>query len=329
MSESDDARLMREADERLMREAIEWAKVCNPVKESVPKVGAIIAVDGKPIGRGRRAPGLEGDDQHAEWHAIENVKDKSQLPNATLYTTLEPCTPEVRTDPEKCCTRLIRKHQVRKVFIGILDPNQGVTGKGLSALQEENVEVALFPHELAKQIRAINADFIRTQQSLRATIISPKEGEVLRAYETGDSVKLSFTCLNPPGDNNFLLQFRDGVCYPQSGPLRQVSGQNWEVPTHFGLTGEHTLQLVTATTNLGKTLIDFYWKVVDTNHKRRDRLKQKLSDDDMTLLRGDYIGIPMGSLPKGFRLEASVTVTIAEKPKVPAVPNKIPAPPKT
>src|SRR5262250_2875858 len=103
----------------------------------IPKVGAVIAVDGRTIGGGRRGTGaVEGDDDHAEINAIRQVQDKSQLAHATLYTTLEPCTGEVRSRPLECCMELIRQHRIRKVFVGILDPNQWVSGKGLSALQE-------------------------------------------------------------------------------------------------------------------------------------------------------------------------------------------------
>jgi pyrimidine deaminase RibD-like protein len=48
---------------------------------------------------------------------------------------------------------LIIQYQIRQVFVGVLDPNQGVTGKGLLRLQEAGVEVALFPHDLCKEIR--------------------------------------------------------------------------------------------------------------------------------------------------------------------------------
>jgi pyrimidine deaminase RibD-like protein len=106
------------------------------------------------------------------------------LPEATLYTTLEPCTRHVRSKPLECCTELIRQHQIKKVFIGILDPNQGVTGKGLWGLQDTGVEVNLFPHDLAQQIRANNSAFIRSQQTLGATIVAPNEGDELRTYET-------------------------------------------------------------------------------------------------------------------------------------------------
>src|SRR5205823_3879520 len=113
----------------------------------------------------------------AEWQAIHMVEDKSRLAKATLYTTLEPCTKEVRSKPLESCTELIRQHQIQRVFIGILDPNQGVTGKGLWSLQEVGAEVALFPHDLSSKIRALNAAFIRSQQTLGAVVVSPTEGE--------------------------------------------------------------------------------------------------------------------------------------------------------
>src|SRR5580693_5380404 len=128
-----------------MKEAIDWASRCSPVKESIPKVGAIIASQGAAIGRGRRGTGQRGDNEHAEWDAIGGVKDKSVLPQATLYTTLEPCTRDVRSKPLECCAELIVQHHIRRVFVGMLDPNQGVAGKGLLRLQEAGIEVALFP----------------------------------------------------------------------------------------------------------------------------------------------------------------------------------------
>src|SRR5437899_1830713 len=140
---------MADQDLALMRQAITWAEECNPMKESIPKVGAIIAVDGVAIGHGRRGTGNEGDDEHAECDAIGRVEDKGRLPQATLYTTLEPCTRAVRSKELECCTELILQHKIKKIFIGILDPNQGVTGKGLWELQTHGVEVELFPHDLA------------------------------------------------------------------------------------------------------------------------------------------------------------------------------------
>src|SRR5262249_49397627 len=138
--------------------------------------GAIIAIGDTVIGQGHRGTGNPGDDEHAEWRAIHGVQDRSQLPKATVYTTLEPCTPEVRSDPLKCCTELIRQGGVKKVFIGILDPNQGVRGKGLWELQDRGIDVELFPPDMAKRIRALNDKFIRAQRTLGIRILEPANG---------------------------------------------------------------------------------------------------------------------------------------------------------
>src|SRR5438094_10044839 len=98
---------MSEFDVRCMSEAVEWARGCSPIKDSIPKVGAIIAVDDAVVGRGRRGTGREGDDHHAEWRALNEVAQKDMLPRATLYTTLEPCTRSVRTRELECCSELI------------------------------------------------------------------------------------------------------------------------------------------------------------------------------------------------------------------------------
>jgi pyrimidine deaminase RibD-like protein len=301
---------MEARDLRFMTEAIKWADDCRPVKESVPKVGAIIANGDNVIGRGRRGTDRAGDDRHAEEEAIDQVADKSKLAGATLYTTLEPCTPDVRRNPLKCCTELIRQSRIKKVFIGILDPNQGVTGKGLWRLQDTRVEVELFPHHLAEEIRIQNAAFIRSQQALGAAITTPKDGDVLRTYETGGKHSIELTCTNPPGNDTYLLTYRDGRYWPQPGQLREIKPGVWGTVAHFGSTGDHDLYIVTAD-DLGDALIRYYRKVVEMNVGRRQKLRDKLTD--LSILGGDYPGIEMNGLPKGLRLEASVSVFVAPK----------------
>jgi len=171
----------------------------------------------------------------------------------------------------------------------------------------------LFPHDLAQKIRATNAVFIRTQQGLGATILSPKNRDALKTYETGGRHPIRFKCLNPPENNNYLVSFRNGFCWPQPGPFRHIEKNIWEIDAHFGTTGDHTLHLVTAS-DLGQALVQYYLRVVGINIKREENLKGKLNAADMKLVTWNYIGIQMNGLPKGFRSEASVIVTIAPKP---------------
>jgi pyrimidine deaminase RibD-like protein len=63
------------------------------------------------------------------------------------------------------------------VFIGILDPNQGVRGKGLWELQSRGIEVELFPPKLARQIRVLNEKFIKAQLRLGIRITNLISGQ--------------------------------------------------------------------------------------------------------------------------------------------------------
>jgi pyrimidine deaminase RibD-like protein len=65
-------------DIALMEQALFLAEECKPRSDSIPKVGAIIAVGGTILGRGRRGTGAEGDDQHAENNALDKVGYPSQ-----------------------------------------------------------------------------------------------------------------------------------------------------------------------------------------------------------------------------------------------------------
>jgi hypothetical protein len=85
----------------------------------------------------------------------------------------------------------------------------------------------------------------------------------------------------------------------------------WEVDAHFGLTGEHTLHLVTAT-NLGVSLIAYYRRILSRNNERAKELRTKLRHGEPVPGEGRWPGIPMSALPKGLRSEVSVTVRIAE-----------------
>ncbi len=156
----------QESDIEMMKLAIAQADACVPIPKGIPKVGAIIAVEGVVIGKGKRGNGTHNDNEHAEHNAFQSVADRTQLPRATVYTTLEPCTRDVRSKPDECCTEQIIQGEVKKVFIGILDPNQGVRGKGLWELQRRGIHVELFPPELAKTILAMNEKFIRFQMTL-------------------------------------------------------------------------------------------------------------------------------------------------------------------
>src|SRR5579863_3695978 len=207
--------IMTDNDLAMMNDAIALAERCDPVAHRIPKVGAVIAVEAVVIGQGYRGSGTLGDDDHAEKRALSTVSDRKQLPKATIYTTLEPCTPEVRSDPLTCCTELIYQAAVRKVFIGILDPNQGVRGKGIWDLQSRRIDVELFPPDLAQRIRVLNDKFIREQQRLGIKITNVAAGQTIRTYTKGGTFELEGTYINPPGEDVFAMTNIGGLWWPQ------------------------------------------------------------------------------------------------------------------
>jgi len=311
---------MNSDDEILMNRAIEQAEQCRPIADRIPKVGAVIAVGSTVIGMGHRGTGQPDDDDHAEMTALRKVADRAELAKATVYTTLEPCTPEVRSDPLTCCTELIRQAEVKRVFIGILDPNQGVRGKGLWELQERGIEVELFPPHLAKRIRVLNDRFIREQRRLGLCITNLSSGQTIRTFDKGGIYELEGTFLNPPGKDVFAFIGKDGKWWPQPYSLSLISDNRWSVKLHFGTYGIHTLSIVRAS-ELGISLIEYYRKVGGLNRDRRRQMTEhvrRVAPEEMPgilhFLGLDYPSIEMTRLPKGVELQAQVEVNVESPP---------------
>ena len=100
-----------------------------------PSVGCCLVVDDKIIGEGYTS--IAGGN-HAEVNAINSVENKSLIKNSTIYVTLEPCCHYGKTPP---CVDKIVANGIKKVVIGIKDPNPLVCGKGIEKLKENGVEV--------------------------------------------------------------------------------------------------------------------------------------------------------------------------------------------
>ena len=100
-----------------------------------PSVGSCLVVNDKIIGEGYTS---KAGGNHAEVNAINSVEDKSLLNLSTIYVTLEPCCHHGKTPP---CVDKIIACGIKKVVIGIKDPNPLVCGKGMEKLKENGVEV--------------------------------------------------------------------------------------------------------------------------------------------------------------------------------------------
>ena len=80
---------MNNLDNFFMETALEHSKKSLPDCEPNPPVGCVIVLDNKIIAKGfTQKPGQA----HAEVNALEEIKDKTILEQATIYVTLEPCS---------------------------------------------------------------------------------------------------------------------------------------------------------------------------------------------------------------------------------------------
>ena len=118
-----------------MRRCLQLASFGKGYVAPNPIVGSVIVHNNRIIGEGFHG---EYGGFHAEVKAIDSVKDKALLKNATLYVNLEPCSHYGKTPP---CVDLIIEKQIPRVIIGQEDPFPEVSGKGIKLLREAGVEV--------------------------------------------------------------------------------------------------------------------------------------------------------------------------------------------
>lgn len=149
--------------EKYMRRCIELGKKALGSSSPNPMVGSVITHKNKIIGEGftSRYGG-----PHAEVNAINSVAHKSLLNEATLYVTLEPCAHYGKTPP---CAELIIKSNLRKVVIGIQDPNTIVSGSGIKKLKEAGIEV--LTGVLEDECRKHHKRFLTFQEKQRPYIL--------------------------------------------------------------------------------------------------------------------------------------------------------------
>ncbi|MBW7990827.1 MAG: hypothetical protein FVQ84_12540 [Planctomycetes bacterium] len=146
---------------KYLEEAIKLASKSKAEDGRVhPKVGAVIIKTSKIVAEAYRGEIRNG--EHAEYTALERKSVDKNLRGATLITTLEPCT--TRHHPKIPCAEHIIKRGIKKVVIGILDPNPDIRGKGYFILIENGVGVEFFPVKLVKRIWQLNKEFISEQR---------------------------------------------------------------------------------------------------------------------------------------------------------------------
>ncbi|KAJ2081997.1 hypothetical protein H4R24_001913 [Coemansia sp. RSA 988] len=141
-------------DVELMHKAIECGMKCTNV-ESAYNVGAVITDKRGNIistGYSRQYPG----NTHAEQCALMTIEDspnKTLLPEAAMYTTMEPCSK--RLSGNVPCLARILESGIKKVYFGIKEPPNFVNCSGIEQLIKHGVQ-AVHIKELEDKCRLLN-----------------------------------------------------------------------------------------------------------------------------------------------------------------------------
>ncbi len=177
MITSDDILLMHEA----MMIAQQGEGRVNPN----PLVGALVVVDDDVVASGYHH--VYGD-LHAERDAFRNADRQGiDCKGATMYVTLEPCCHYGKQPP---CTEAIIEHGIKRVVVGLRDPNPLVAGKGIKILQDAGIEVDVIEHEgFIADLKMQNRVFLHYIQSKMPWVMAKwamtLDGKI--ATSTGDS----------------------------------------------------------------------------------------------------------------------------------------------
>lgn len=153
--------------------------------KSNPNVGAVLIKPDGTVETAHRGKLRYGD--HAEFTLLERMNRSNILDGSILFTTLEPCAPGARSHPKLGCAERIVNARIRKVWIGIEDPDPKVDRKGIKHLEEHGIEFEMFYPDLQKKIREGNETYINEAKERAKKAEEEKEEVILSEKEIIES----------------------------------------------------------------------------------------------------------------------------------------------
>lgn len=137
-------------DTHYMRRCLELAAQAIGHTAPNPMVGCVIIKNEQTIAEGFHPKAGE---PHAEIFALRAAGDRAI--GATLYVNLEPCNHHGRTPP---CSDAVIASGVKRVVVGMVDPNPLVAGSGIEKIRSHGISVTVGVEEDA--CRSLNEAFI-------------------------------------------------------------------------------------------------------------------------------------------------------------------------
>jgi len=151
-------------DTNWMQRAIEIAQQGLGNVEPNPMVGCVIANQEQLLAEGYHK---QFGQAHAEVNALANIAPATDLSQASMYVTLEPCCHHGKTPP---CTTAIIDAGIKRVVVATMDPNRQVNGGGIELLKAAGIEVQLGVCET--QANFLIAPYVQVTQNKRPWIVA-------------------------------------------------------------------------------------------------------------------------------------------------------------
>jgi diaminohydroxyphosphoribosylaminopyrimidine deaminase/5-amino-6-(5-phosphoribosylamino)uracil reductase len=185
-------------DKRWMKRALRLAEKGRGRTSPNPMVGAVLVKDGEVVGEGYHPRAGE---PHAEIIALQRAGGQAR--GATLYLNLEPCTHYGKTPP---CVPAVIEAGVRKVVVGMEDPNPLVKGRGIEALRGAGlyVEVGILREECRRLNEAFSKYIVKREPFVILKVATTLDGKI--ATKTGESQWIS-----GEASRRFVHKLRDQV----------------------------------------------------------------------------------------------------------------------
>lgn len=131
---------------RHMRLAIEEGRKAIALCADNPPVGCVLVRHGSVVARGHTNPPGK---PHAEAMAISQLASPDE--DVIAFVTLEPCSFHGRTPS---CAEALIAAGIKRVYVGMIDPDARNNGRGIARLREAGVEVqvGVLEQEIAAEL---------------------------------------------------------------------------------------------------------------------------------------------------------------------------------
>lgn len=192
-----------------------------------PKVGAVLVnTEGEIVLDCYR--GETGKGNHCEYGLLKKAKDKNiSTEDKILFVTLEPCVSRGRGKTP--CAQRIVEAGIKEVYIGTLDPNPVITGKGELYLRAKGIVVNRYPNELVEELSILNNSFFdlyRTSYLPNDSLFMTKNiPEIIVEYMGKNGYNIDNDL---PNDWNIVFDYILANCYktePDRNALRDLMNE--------------------------------------------------------------------------------------------------------